>query len=91
MYNGIRGENLIMPPPPELAEWVNLFVWGSALFILILMAVILGEHIARWLKVSPVQSQASLNFTGSEILKELQQDIRALREEIRELRRELRE
>jgi len=83
-----------MPPPPELAGWVDLFVWGAILFIVVVVAVALAEYLFRWLRTSPpvpTQAQAPVSAAESEALKELMHEIRALREEIRELRRELRE
>lgn len=85
------------PPPPEVAGWVDLVIWGAILFIVVIVAVALAEYMLRWLRSPPTTQtqapsmQASTSIPENEVFKELLQEIRALREEIRELRRELRE
>jgi len=80
------------PPPPEVAGWVDLVIWGAVLFIMIIIAVAFAEYLLKWLRSPLTQSQPTQpSTTENEIFKELLREVKALREEIRELRRELRE
>ena len=84
-----------MPPPPELAGWINFITWGAVFFVIVIVAIVFTEYMFRWLRsLQPVRTISNTNRTTTyddEGLRELLQEIKALRKEISELKHELSE